>query len=76
MGVTRNKTLLFLPPHPKRNRIYTQRGVIIPLLEYLILNHLRTAWHIIEVLEMGPRFCCTQARLRSLDTNRSTSLDV
>jgi hypothetical protein len=29
-----------------------------------------------EVLEMGARFCCTQARLRSLDTKRSTSLDV
>ena len=25
---------------------------------------------------MGPRFCCTQARLRSLDTKRSTSLVI
>ena len=38
MRNARSKTLLFLPP-TRSERIRTQSGVIISLLEYLILNH-------------------------------------
>ena len=39
MRNARSKTLLFFARSPEANRIRTQSGVIISLLEYLILNH-------------------------------------
>ena len=39
MRNARSKTLLFFSRSPEANRIRTQSGVIISLLEYLILNH-------------------------------------
>jgi tripartite-type tricarboxylate transporter receptor subunit TctC len=40
--------LLFLPPRTRSESRFIQLGVIIPLFEYLILNHLQltTVWHL------------------------------